>query len=60
FTPFQRVDSDSQLYQVQRSTRNLKRNACVLTADRIVGRCHLAGKCGREIDRRWTSENVED
>lgn len=31
-----------------------------MTADRILGQCHLAAKCGAVIDTSWTSDNVLD
>ncbi|KAI0763922.1 hypothetical protein BC629DRAFT_1596851 [Irpex lacteus] len=60
YTPFQRYDASTKLYQVSRSTRNRRPNAEVVSADRILGLCHLAGKCGAEIPREWTSANVLD
>ena len=51
YTPFQRVDSVSKLYQVSRSTRDLRANAAIVSADRVVGVCHLVGRCGKEISK---------
>ena len=48
------------MLMVSRSTRNLVPNAEVLTADRLLALCHLAGKAGAHISRDWTSENVLD
>ncbi|PSR80800.1 hypothetical protein PHLCEN_2v6602 [Hermanssonia centrifuga] len=58
FTPFGRVENNTRMLQVSRSTRNRKQNADVVTVDRILGACHLVGKTGLEIDRSWGSENV--
>jgi hypothetical protein len=60
YTPFQRRDATTNLYQVSRSSRNRRANAEVVSVDRILGLCHLAPKCGSHVDRRWTSENVLD
>ena len=60
YTPFQRRDAATNLYQVARSSRNRRANAEVVSVDRILGLCHLAPKCGSRIDRGWTSENVLD
>lgn len=58
FTPFGRLDNNTGMHQVSRSTRNRKPNADIVTVDRILGACHLVGKSGLEIDRSWGSENV--
>ncbi|EKM50218.1 uncharacterized protein PHACADRAFT_130917, partial [Phanerochaete carnosa HHB-10118-sp] len=60
YTPFLRVDGISQLFQVSRSTRNRRPNATIISADRVVGVCHLPRQCGKEISRDWTSENIPD
>ena len=48
------------MLMVSGSTRNLVLNAEVLTTDRLLALCHLAGKAGTYISRNWTSENVLD
>ena len=60
YTPFRRTDPIIGLYQVSPSTRNHVPNAAVVSADRILGYCHLSSKCSAEIDASWTSENVLD
>ncbi len=60
YTPFHRVDPGTGLYQVSVSTRNRMPNSVILPANRVLGYCHLAGKCGAAIPVSWTSENVLD
>ncbi|KAI0083765.1 hypothetical protein BDY19DRAFT_899724 [Irpex rosettiformis] len=60
YTPFQRFDPVTNLYQVSRSSHNRRPNAAIVSVDHILGTCHLAAKCGAEIDRDLTSENVLD
>ncbi|KAJ7063849.1 hypothetical protein C8F01DRAFT_1274678 [Mycena amicta] len=60
FTRFTRVDPVTGMYIVQRSSKNLRRNAAVVSTERLVRACHLSGKSGKQIDRSWTSTNVLD
>ncbi|KAI0342014.1 hypothetical protein BDW22DRAFT_1331469 [Trametopsis cervina] len=60
YTPFQRSDLNTRLYQVSRSSRNHRPHAEIVEVDRIVGLCHLAAKCGTTIDPGWTTDNVLD
>ncbi len=60
YTPFTAIDSLLNMYQVSRSTRNHKPNVSVVSVERILGHCHLIGKCGQNIDRSWTCDNVLD
>ncbi|KAG2109497.1 hypothetical protein DEU56DRAFT_690223, partial [Suillus clintonianus] len=47
FTPFRPPDRSSQLRQVSRSTRQLRRHAAVIHVDQIVRPCHLVPKMGQ-------------
>ncbi|KAG6826722.1 hypothetical protein H0H92_014714 [Tricholoma furcatifolium] len=58
FTPLSRPDQVTGMYLVHRSTRAHRPNAEIVSIDRIVRACHLIPKCGREIDRKWTKDNV--
>jgi hypothetical protein len=60
FTPLGRPDALTGMYVISRSTRSHRRNAAVISADRIIRSCHLVGKCGLKINRDWTTENVLD
>ncbi|KAK6971368.1 hypothetical protein R3P38DRAFT_2587286, partial [Favolaschia claudopus] len=41
-------------------SRAQRRNAAVVSVEHIVRTCHLMGKCGKQIDRKWTMDNVID
>ncbi|KAI6018888.1 hypothetical protein BKA83DRAFT_4057459, partial [Pisolithus microcarpus] len=58
FTTLQRRDPVSGLYIVTRSTRNRRRNATIISIDRIVRACHLQAWCGREISKDWSAASV--
>lgn len=60
FTPLNKPDPISGMFTTRRSTRHLRRNAAVISVEHIVRSCHLMGKCGAKIDRKWTSFNVLD
>ncbi|KAJ7177335.1 hypothetical protein C8R43DRAFT_1084604 [Mycena crocata] len=60
FTPLNRPDLTSGMYTTSRSTRQQRRNAAVISVEYLVRSCHLMGKCGTSIDRKWTSDNVLD
>ncbi|KAI6011028.1 hypothetical protein BKA83DRAFT_4467357 [Pisolithus microcarpus] len=58
FTTLQRRDPVSGLFIVTRSTRNHRRNASIISIDRIDRACHLQGRCGREISKEWSADSV--
>ncbi|KAJ7803739.1 hypothetical protein B0H13DRAFT_2492976 [Mycena leptocephala] len=58
FTPLNRPDPTSAMFTTHRSTRAHRRNAAVISVEHIVRSCHLMGKCGAKIDRKWMSSNV--
>ncbi|KAF7346302.1 hypothetical protein MSAN_01857600 [Mycena sanguinolenta] len=60
FTPLNRPDPTTDMFTTHRSSRNRRRNAAVISVEHIVCACHLMGKCGATIDRKWTSFNVLD
>ncbi|KAJ6510911.1 Zn-finger domain-containing protein [Mycena sanguinolenta] len=60
FTPFNQPDQASGFYIIQRSSRAHQRNSAVVSAEHFVRHCHLAGKCGKNIDRTWTTDNMFD
>ncbi|KAK6983973.1 hypothetical protein R3P38DRAFT_3456241 [Favolaschia claudopus] len=55
-----RLDPTSGLYTTRPSTRSTRCNTAVISIEDIVSTCHLTGKCGRVIDRKWTCFNVLD
>ncbi|KAJ7206698.1 hypothetical protein C8J57DRAFT_1441201 [Mycena rebaudengoi] len=60
FTGFNRPDKTTGLYTIHRSSRAQRRNAAIVSVEHIVRTCHLMGKCGARIDRKWTTDNVID
>ncbi|KAG1718287.1 hypothetical protein EDB19DRAFT_1899407 [Suillus lakei] len=58
FTPFRPPDPSSQLRQVSRSTRQLRRHAAVIHVNQIVQPCHLVLKMGQSVDTRLRSGNA--
>ncbi|KAJ7155306.1 hypothetical protein C8R46DRAFT_1296802, partial [Mycena filopes] len=60
FTPLNSPDPISGMYTTRRSARVRRRNAAVVSVEDLVRGCHLMGKCGLKIDRKWTSDNVLD
>ncbi|KAJ7266482.1 hypothetical protein B0H12DRAFT_1010761, partial [Mycena haematopus] len=60
FTPFNQPDKATGFYIVQRSSRSHHRNSAIVSVEHFVRHCHLSGKCGKNIDRRWTTDNVLD
>jgi hypothetical protein len=58
FTPLRTKDPVTGMYSISRSTRLGRRNAEVVSVTCIVRACHLVGKTGREIDHKWTTENI--
>ncbi|KAI6020993.1 hypothetical protein PISMIDRAFT_652325, partial [Pisolithus microcarpus 441] len=50
FTTLQWRDPVSGLYIVTCSTRNRRRNATIISIDRIVHACHLQVRCGVNSD----------
>ncbi|KAI6016141.1 hypothetical protein BKA83DRAFT_4032918, partial [Pisolithus microcarpus] len=58
FTTLQWQDPVSGLYIVMCSTRNHRRNAAIISIDRIVRVCHLQARCGREISKDWSAASV--
>ncbi|KAJ6478333.1 hypothetical protein C8R45DRAFT_934095 [Mycena sanguinolenta] len=58
FTPLNRADPATDMFTTHRSTRNRRRNVAIISVEHIVRACHLMGKCGATIDRKWTSFNV--
>ncbi|KAJ7659560.1 hypothetical protein DFH06DRAFT_1089760 [Mycena polygramma] len=60
FTNFNRPNNTSGLYTIHRSSRAQRRNAAIVSVEHIVRTCHLMGKAGTKIDRKWTTDNVID
>ncbi|KAJ6626287.1 hypothetical protein B0H10DRAFT_1781535, partial [Mycena sp. CBHHK59/15] len=60
FTPFNHPDKISGMYILCRSTHAHRRNTAIVSVEHIVRSCHLMGKCGTKIYRRWTTDNVID
>ncbi|KAH7917895.1 hypothetical protein BV22DRAFT_1025530 [Leucogyrophana mollusca] len=58
FTPFWQPEPIVNMYQVSRSTRQLRRNAAIVPLHTLVRSCHLIPKCGLHIDKTWTTDNV--
>ncbi|GBE78714.1 hypothetical protein SCP_0116050 [Sparassis crispa] len=60
FTPLRRMDPDSELFVVSPSTRMHQPYGEIISIDRIVRNCHLVPNFGREMDSRWTTQNVTE
>ncbi|KAJ6562801.1 hypothetical protein DFH09DRAFT_920645 [Mycena vulgaris] len=60
FTPFNQPDRASGMYIIHRSSRAHRRNAAIVSVEHLVRTCHLMGKAGPQIGRRWTTDNVID
>jgi len=45
---------------VSYSTRYHRRNAAVISVDRIIRGCHSMGKSGLHINHEWTMDNILD
>ena len=51
-------DANTGLHTLTRSTRQGRRNAEIVSVDRIVWGCHLMAQCGQNIPSSWTSDNI--
>ena len=58
FTKIGSPDPNTGLCSVTRSTRQGKRNAKVVSVDRIVRACHLIPRFGHAVSSTWTTDNV--
>ncbi|KAI0074295.1 hypothetical protein K474DRAFT_1601721 [Panus rudis PR-1116 ss-1] len=58
YTPFTRVDPQTRMHYVARSTRNRLPNASVVKMEDIVAPCHLIPRCNAKIDHSWSSDNI--
>jgi hypothetical protein len=58
FTPLGSMDPNTGLFSITRSTRQARRNAEVVSVDRIVRGCHLMARCGQNIISTWTTDNI--
>ena len=58
FTKLGSPDPNTGLHSVTRSTRQGKRNAEVVSVDRIVRACHLIPRFGHAVSSTWTTDNV--
>jgi hypothetical protein len=58
FTNLGSPDLNTGLHSVTRSTRHGKRNAEVVSVDRIVRGCHLMPRFGQAINSTWTTDNI--
>ncbi len=58
FTPLGQPDPGTGMRPIRRSTRQLRRNASILSVDRISRGCHLIAKVGSQISAEWNSDNV--
>ncbi|KAJ7040549.1 hypothetical protein C8F04DRAFT_995657, partial [Mycena alexandri] len=60
FTGLNRPDTTTGMYTIRRSSRGQCRNYAIVSVEHIVRPCHLMGKSGLKIDRKWTTDNVID
>ncbi|KAI0082439.1 hypothetical protein K474DRAFT_1585490 [Panus rudis PR-1116 ss-1] len=60
YTPFTRLDEETGMYYVSRSTRNKQPNAMIVDIEDILGPCHLIPRCNATIDRTWSSDQILD
>ncbi|KAF9071488.1 hypothetical protein BDP27DRAFT_1361831 [Rhodocollybia butyracea] len=57
FTPLQKFDKDTLMYQVERSSGKGVHAASIIPVTYISRSCHLYPVFGKHIDPGWTSEN---
>ena len=58
FTPLGQLDLTSGMHLIKRSTRQHKRNSEIVSINDVVGSCHLMAKCGTQIDRSFSTDDV--
>ena len=58
FTHMGNPDANTGLHTLTRSTRQGRRNAEIVSVDRIVRGCHLMARCGQNIPSSWTTDNI--
>ena len=51
-------DANTGLHTLTRSTHQGRRNAEIVSVDRIIRGCHLMARCGQKIPSSWTSDNI--
>jgi len=51
-------DPEHGMYKTSRSSRQHHRNASIIPVSQIARSCHLIPIFGREVDPRWTTNNV--
>ena len=58
FTPLGLPESTTGMHVVKRSTRHHKRNLEIISINDIICSCHLMAKCGTQVDKSFTTDNV--
>ena len=58
FTHMGNPDANTGLHTLTRSTRQGRRNAEIVSVDRIVRGCHFMARCGQNIPSSWTTDNI--
>ena len=58
FTPLGLPESTTGMHVVKRSTRHHKRNSEIISINDIVCACHLMAKCGTQVDKSFTMDDV--
>ena len=58
FTPLGLPDSTTGMHVVKRSTCHHKQNSEIISIDDIVCGCHLMAKCGTQVDKSSTTDDV--
>ena len=58
FTPLGLPESTTSMHVVKRSTRHHKRNSEIISINDIVCTCHLMAKCGTQVDKSFTMDDV--
>ncbi|KAJ3823454.1 hypothetical protein F5880DRAFT_1482181 [Lentinula raphanica] len=60
FTPLRKLDTDSQMFRIERSERNHHNSASIIPVTHFFRSCHLIPYSGKETDQSWTSETSLD
>ena len=58
FTPLRKIDEDTQMYRVERSSHNKAQNSSIIPITQVSRTCHLIPYSGKAHEHRWTSETV--
>ncbi|KAJ8075193.1 hypothetical protein PM082_019521 [Marasmius tenuissimus] len=60
FTPLRKIDEDTQMFRIERSSKNKVRSSSIIPITQVARSCHLIPYSGKQHERTWTSESVLD